>query len=292
MTLISIKNNTPEYSNGSPFDSIRQTRPDGSEFWSARDLWKIMGYSNWQHFQSPLNRAMATARNQGLTVEDHFTGSRKVMNKGRWGNQSAEDFELSRYAAYLVAMNGDPNKPEVAAAQHYFAVNTRENEVRKAEVQDDEDILIARALIASNKKTLALEAKLEEVSPKVEFFDDYVSANGLYYLNDAAKQLGWRPMIMRQELVDQEILCKIPRGYTDGYEHLPRQIYMNQGYFEVKTDKYHHASGFSTYSKTMVTPKGMTWLAKRLGEDDGKPRSRKKPEPNPIDFNYVPSRFL
>lgn len=140
-----------------------------------------------------------------------------------------------------------------------------------------------------------LEAKLEEVSPKAEFYDDYVDAEGMFTLNDAAKQLGWRPFIMRQELVEQEVLCKTSREYNEGFEHLPRQAYMNQGYFEVKTNKYVHDTGIKTYSKTLVTPKGMTWLAKRLGEDDGRvrnPRKKRNPQPNPINFEYVPSRFL
>lgn len=112
---------------GSPFDAIRQVRADGTEFWSARDLLPLMGYANWRNFETPVRRAMKTAANQGMDVASLFAGSRKVAASG----PAAEDFELSRYAAYLVAMNGDPNIPEVAEAQHYFAVRTREAEVRQ-----------------------------------------------------------------------------------------------------------------------------------------------------------------
>jgi len=102
----------------SPFDRIRRVDPDGSEWWSARDLMPLMGYTKWQAFEVPLNRAMKSAEAQGINVENNFTGSRKVSG-GRGPDQF--DYRLTRFACYLVAMNGDPRKPEVAAAQAYFA---------------------------------------------------------------------------------------------------------------------------------------------------------------------------
>lgn len=108
----------------SPFDTIRQIRADGSEFWSARDLMPLMGYSSWRNFLVPVERAKQTALNQGHDLARHFAGSRKIS-----GTKPGTDFDLSRFAAYLVAMNGDPNKPEVAAAQSYFATQTRAAEV-------------------------------------------------------------------------------------------------------------------------------------------------------------------
>jgi len=115
----------PAESGQSPFDAIRRTRHDGSEYWTARDMQPLMGYSRWDKLKTPINRAMATARNQGLDLSVHFPRSGEV--RGRRG-PSQEDYELSRTAAYLLAMNGDPNKPEVAAAQLYFAGKTHEAE--------------------------------------------------------------------------------------------------------------------------------------------------------------------
>lgn len=111
----------------SPFDRIKQTRADGSEFWSARDLMPLMGYPRWADFQTPIARAMTGARNQGHSVESVFR--RSPENPGQAGGRPRENYELNRFAAYLLAMNGDPNKPEVAAAQAYFAIKTREAEV-------------------------------------------------------------------------------------------------------------------------------------------------------------------
>jgi hypothetical protein len=82
----------------------------------------LMGYTKWQNFETPLNRAMQSAENQGHSIETNFMGSHKVAAQGKMAQQ---DYQLTRFGAYLVAMNGDPNKPEVAAAQAYFAIQTR-----------------------------------------------------------------------------------------------------------------------------------------------------------------------
>lgn len=107
-----------------PFDQIRRTWPDQSEYWSARDLMPLLGYGAWREFKVPLARAMKAAENQGSPLTSNFGRSPKIT-----ATKPMEDFELSRFAAYLVAMNGDPNKLEVAAAQHYFAIRTREAEI-------------------------------------------------------------------------------------------------------------------------------------------------------------------
>lgn len=103
------------------FDAIRQTRRDGSECWSARELMPMMGYPRWQDFVPVVDRAKTSADNQMLDIADLFR-----VNPEKTGGRPREDFELSRFACYLVAMNGDPRKAEVAAAQAYFAVKTRE----------------------------------------------------------------------------------------------------------------------------------------------------------------------
>ena len=114
----------------SPFDALRLTKADGSEYWSARDLQGLLGYVEWRKFKGAVERAKASARNSGVSnVEDQFVGSDKPIINGKGRTQQVIDFHLSRYAAYLVAMNGEPSKPEIAAAQHYFAVKTREAEV-------------------------------------------------------------------------------------------------------------------------------------------------------------------
>lgn len=107
----------------SPFDSIKRVGEDGAEYWSARDLMPLLGYnmSNpWQKFSGVIERAKFAADAQNMDVTSLF--NLKVKNTG---GRPRQDYHLARYAAYLVAMTGDPRKPEVAAALTYFAVQTR-----------------------------------------------------------------------------------------------------------------------------------------------------------------------
>lgn len=116
----------------SPFDAIRRVDEHGVERWRARDLMEMMGYTTWEKFKRAIKRAMTTCVNSGTDVTCHF---HQVVKEGlRADGQSsrAEDFVLTRYACYLVAMNGDPTKPAIAKAQAYFAVSTRIAEVQAA----------------------------------------------------------------------------------------------------------------------------------------------------------------
>lgn len=112
----------------SPFDEICHEDERG-EYWSGRDLMPVMGYgADWRNFADAVTRAKAACTNSGEPVTRHFGDVTEKSNGGR----PRADFRLTRYAAYLVAMNGDPRKPEIAAAQTYFAVKTREAETRPA----------------------------------------------------------------------------------------------------------------------------------------------------------------
>lgn len=120
----------------SPFDHLKQVDEDGREFWSGRDLQQPMGYDRWERFEAAIERAIAACENSGSQPKDHFRGAAKKVSLGSTASRALLDWHLSRYASYLVAMNGDPRKPEVAGAQTYFAVRTREAEVRIAALPD------------------------------------------------------------------------------------------------------------------------------------------------------------
>lgn len=141
----------------SPFDSIKHTRPDGTEYWSARDLMPLMGYPRWNEFKVPLDRAMTAAKNQGHNVTDLFRGSAE-----KTGGRPREDYELSRFAAYLVAMNGDPNKPEVAAAQAYFAIQTHVAETTKSPAELTRREILTMALEAEERAEIAEKQAAEQ----------------------------------------------------------------------------------------------------------------------------------
>ncbi|WP_017602240.1 hypothetical protein [Nocardiopsis lucentensis] len=158
----------------SPFDAIKELDSDGIERWSARTLQVLMGYARWGNLATAIERAKATARNQGMDVDHNFLRSQKVA--GQTG-PAPKDFKLTRTAAYLTAMNGDPNKPEVAAAQAYFAITTQEAEAAKSKsplelLRDQVDIAIAheKRLTAVEGRQGATEARLEAIEGKHDWF--------------------------------------------------------------------------------------------------------------------------
>ena len=115
-------------SSRSPFDTLRHTAEDGAEWWSAREMMPFLGYARWENMLSAVERARMTARNMGYDDASIFLNATKLVEFGQ-GGRSALDIWMTRYGCYLVAMNGDPAKPEVAAAQYYFAAMTRAAEL-------------------------------------------------------------------------------------------------------------------------------------------------------------------
>ncbi len=117
-----------ELATDSPFDALRKEDGDG-EHWMARDLMSPLGYvADWRNFNAAIDRAKLTAKNTGDDPARVFVAV--TENPSEHGGRPRADFRLTRYGAYLVAMNGDPRKKEIAAAQQYFAVKTREAEMR------------------------------------------------------------------------------------------------------------------------------------------------------------------
>lgn len=114
----------------SPFDAVRRVRSDGSEYWSARDLMPLLGYRTWQRFEAAIDKASIACRNSGQDIALQFLAA--PLKTTLQGGRPLHDFELSRFACYLVSMNGDPRKPKIAAAQTYFAVQTRRAELADA----------------------------------------------------------------------------------------------------------------------------------------------------------------
>jgi DNA-damage-inducible protein D len=138
----------------SPFEEIRQVTEDGSEYWSARDLSAVLGYTNWRNFHGAVQRAILACQHSGQEPSDHFDSTIKMIRLGKGGQRKVEDFHLSRYACYLLIQNADPDKEIVAIGQTYFAVQTRRQEYADA----------GRALedLSENQKRLYLRNELAD----------------------------------------------------------------------------------------------------------------------------------
>jgi len=98
------------------FEGMRQFDADGNEFWLARQLAKVLEYSEYRHFQPVIERAKEACRNSGYPVEDHFEDVLDMVDIGSGAKRQIADIRLSRYACYLIVQNGDPSKPVIASS--------------------------------------------------------------------------------------------------------------------------------------------------------------------------------
>ncbi len=245
--------------NGSPFDAIRRETPEGREYWSARDLMSPLGYEKWERFADAINRAKISAHNAGYQVTDHFPGAGKMVETGSGAQRRVEDYHLSRFACYLIALNGDPRKPEIAAAQAYFVIRTREAETRP--VIDAASItrleLIQIALNAETER-LALEEKNAELEPKADAYDNFLDATGKFSIGSVAKMIGSSQNKLFRDLRNAGVL--IAKG---SMRNTPYQQYMH--HFEVKAHEYVRSNGEVGCSyTTYVQPSGIDFIRRRL----------------------------
>ncbi len=152
------------------FEDIKQIREDGSEFWSARDLASALDYNKWENFSKVINRAMIACENSGHTIVYDFPEVRKIVEAGVT-KKPILDYELSRYACYLIVQNGDPRKEVIALGQTYFAIQTYRQEVADHfnELSEDNRRLVVRGDIKQWNQMLAETAHKAGVITNEEF---------------------------------------------------------------------------------------------------------------------------
>lgn len=121
------------------FEDIKRVRPDGSEYWAARELAPVLDYAKWENFYKVIKRAMIACENSGRSTLECFPEVRKTSPMPNGGVKDILDYELSRYACYLIVQNGDPRKEVIALGQTYFAIQTYRQEVADRFNQLDED---------------------------------------------------------------------------------------------------------------------------------------------------------
>ena len=168
------------------FENIKKIDEEGREYWSSRDLWKILEYTEHRHFLPVIEKAKISCENSGHLVLDHFEDILEMVPIGSNTERQMKSVKLSRYACYLTVQNADPSKTIVAQAQTYFAIQTRIAEVKQMEeynslTSEDEKRLFLRNEVTKHNLLLADAAKMAGVIKPYDYavFQNY-GYKGLY----------------------------------------------------------------------------------------------------------------
>ena len=153
------------------FEDIKHTTDEGVEFWCARELAPVLEYAQWRNFSKVIDKAMLACKNSGFALSDHFADASKMVDLGSGSQREIPDYQLSRYACYLIVQNGDPRKEVIALGQTYFAIQTRRQEVADAFNQLDEDSkrLVVRGDVKNWNSMLAEAAHRAGITEQVDY---------------------------------------------------------------------------------------------------------------------------
>jgi DNA-damage-inducible protein D len=186
------------------FEDIKIIRDNRSEYWSARELASVLGYFKWENFAKVIQRAMIACQNSGRNIEDDFPEVRKIVKAGAT-TKTVLDYELSRYACYLIVQNGDPRKKVIALGQTYFAIQTYRQEIADHFNQLDENNkrLVIRGDVRQWNQLLAEAARDAGVITSEEFVEfqnaGYMGLYGGLTVDDIHKRKGLK---VREKILD------------------------------------------------------------------------------------------
>ena len=195
--------NDLEVINEKVFEDIKHVDENGNEYWLARELQNILRYHQWRSINDLIERAKVTCQESKYNLDDHFALQRKMVDIGSKTKRKVLDYKLSRYACYLIVMNGNPKKKIIALAQTYFAVQTRKQELLEQEyskLSEDEKRFYQRSLTRKGNYSLNQAAKHAGVK-NFDRFHNY-GYKGLYNgetANDIFKRKG---LSYREDILD------------------------------------------------------------------------------------------
>lgn len=180
------------------FEDIKHIDENGNEFWYARELMVSLGYKDWRNFSNVINKAKDACTNSNINVFEHFVDVNRVLKVGNNADMSIEDISLTRYACYLIAQNGSSKKKQIALAQTYFAVKTRQQELTEEEyikLSEDDRRIYDRNLARKRNSALA------EIAQKkgVENFGKFHNAGYLGLYNETAQQIKSRKKLSKKD---------------------------------------------------------------------------------------------
>ena len=189
--------------NNTIFESIKHTDEEGKEYWLARELMVILNYTQWRRFNETINKAITACENSDIDINRQFANVGKLSINVNGGKRKIVDYKLSRYACYLIAMNGDSRKEVIALAQTYFAVQTRRQELLEKDydlMTEDEKRLYRRKQTKESNRFLNNAAN----AAGVKNFDKFHNAGykGLYNgetADDIAKR---KKLRYREDILD------------------------------------------------------------------------------------------
>lgn len=229
------------------FEQIKRIDANGEEFWSARDLSKALGYSEYRHFLPVLEKAKEACKNSGQDVAEHIEDLLDMVKIGQNAQREVESVRLDRYACYLIVQNSSPDKEVVALGQTYFAVQTRLQEIRQMEEytrlpSEDEKRVFLRKELADHNRHLADAAKGAGVLDPVDYaiFQNF-GYRGLYGGLDAKGIHSRKGLKKSQQILDHmgstELAANLFRA-TQTEDKLRREkirgkFKANQTHFEV-----------------------------------------------------------
>ena len=221
------------------FEDIKHIDENGNEYWYARELMSVLGYSKWENFNKVIEKAIDACQNSSINYKEHFPDVRKMLEMPNNASKKIIDYKLSRYACYLIAQNGDPRKKTIALAQTYFAIQTRKQELSEKEynkLTEDEKRLYRRNQARKGNYNLNKTAVNSGVKDLARFHnagykglyngetaDDIFKRKKLRYREDILDNMGSEELadnIFRIAQTDAKLKRdKVDNEYTANYVH-------------------------------------------------------------------------